>query len=70
MSTITRGKVMRRGWRCRGRDISSPGERRIRVSIGGVGERETEKVRGIEKVERGKKERGIVEGDRRKRAVL
>lgn len=25
--------------------------------------RETEKVRGIEKVERGKKERGIVEGD-------
>lgn len=68
MSTITRGKVMRRGWRCRGRDISSPGERRIRVSIGGVGERE--KVRGIEKVERGKKERGIVEGDRRKRAVL
>lgn len=70
MSTITRGKVMRRGWRCRGRDISSPGARRIRVSIGGVGERETEKVRGIEKVERGKKERGIVEGDRRKRAVL
>lgn len=40
------------------------------MSIGGVGERETEKVRGIEKVERGKKERGIVEGDRRKRAVL
>lgn len=40
------------------------------MSIGGVGERETEKVRDIEKVERGKKERGIVEGDRRKRAVL